>query len=486
MPGVAANPAAAPDVLLRLLGSEGRPAWRTLCRERDLPGEVIEAILVHPERGVRGGFARNRHVDPLHRGRLAEDRDPFVRVALAGGPPAHTGPARPLPDAVIERLLTARDPDGQSVAVTADEIREELVGSHQIPQSFRRAALTHQHPMIRAFAAGMWIFMTPEQRTALLADPAPEVQQAVHRHQRLLDPDVVEADLPDPDCHYRSMLLVNHAISHAVAERCFAEGRGLWALAGNPSTPYEFVEKLASDPDPNIRVRVASRCDLDADLLEKLADDPEAAVRIRAMVHEPPRTEPQRRMIDHVIGRSADDIGLIHQPFNPPALEWFAACAVSGHPLLRRIAATFPLLPDDLVARLAHDPDSDVRHLLAYNHPSAPPRLLLDAFIAGRRQRPYLLTHPRLPRTGLAHLLDHEDPDVRALATADPTLPHPPLTHLHDPDPRVRSAAAANPLLPADLLAQLLIDPDRAQSAASNAGLTSAQLHGLLDRAGLH
>ena len=171
-----------------------------------------------------------------------------------------------------------RDPDGWTPAVTADEVREELVGSGQIPHAFRQAALTHPPPALRAFAAGMWLFLTPAQREPLLADPAPEVQKVVAWHHRLLDPGFVEAELPDRDCHYRSMLLVNYAISHAVAERCIAEGRDLWALAGNPHTPYEFIERLACDHDPKVRARVASRCDLAPNLLAELTDDPEGTV----------------------------------------------------------------------------------------------------------------------------------------------------------------------------------------------------------------
>lgn len=485
MTGVAANPAAPPGVLLRLLDEAAQPAWRALCRERDLPREVIEAVLAHPERRVRANFARNGRVEPAYRGRLAEDPEPLVRFALAGGPSPNAGPPRPLPDEAIERLLTARDPEGQKPMVTANEIREELVGSGQISHEFRRAALTHAHPALRALAAGSWLFLTPVQRGPLLADTAPEVQRVVERNQRLLDPEFVEADLPDRDCHYRSMLLVNYAISPAVAERCIAEGRDLWALAGNPHTPYEFIEHLARDPDPKVRARVASRCDLAPALLAELVNDPEGMVRTRALVHEAPRIDAQRRMIDHCIGRSADEIGPSHEWFNPPGPDWFAACAVSGHPLLRRIAATCQGLPDDLADRLARDPDDDVRHLLAHNHPAAPPRLLLDAFIAGRRQRPYLLNRPNMPRTGLADLLTHGDPELRALAATDATLVRPPLAQLADSDPRVRNAAASNPTIPADVLQRLLESPESAQAAASNPALAADQLHGLLTRAGV-
>jgi hypothetical protein len=216
-----------------------------------------------------------------------------------------------------------------------------------------------------------------------------------------------------------------------------------------------------------------------------LAHDPDDNVRTRALVHPTPRTEEQRAQIDFVIGRTADDIGQTHEWLRAPELVWICACAWSGHPILRRVAAISPYLPAELVSRLADDPDPHVRHLLAYNHPLAPPHLLLEAFIAGSRQRPFLRTHPRLPRTGLAGLLDHHDPEVRALAAADPTLPQPPIPQLADTDARVQAAAAANPLLPTDVLAELLSDTHLAQAAASNPVLSAAHLHDLLDRAGI-
>ncbi|MBR7831841.1 hypothetical protein KDL01_01130 [Actinospica durhamensis] len=432
MLGVAGNSAAPSSVLLRLLGEEGRPAWRTLCRERALPEDVIEAVLTHPARAVRVGIARNPYVEPEQRARLVEDANPWVRAALATGP-SHMSRPKPLPDATIVRLLTARYPDGNPATIAAREIREELSGSGQVPQSFRRAALTHPDPLVRAFGVSMWLFLTPEQRAPLLIDPAPEVQEPLRWHLRLLDPETAAEQLPDQDCHYRYMILANYAVSPAVAERCFAEQRNLWALAGNPHTPYEFVQRLAREADPAIRARVAARSDLDPDLYARLAEDPEPVVRTRILVHELPRTETQCRIIDSFIGRSADDIGMIREwSFNPAPPEWFASCALSGHPLLRRIAASFAQLPTGLAERLAQDPDDDVRHLLAYNHPLAPPHLLLEAFIAGRRSRRHLLGDPRLPRTGLAYLLDHQDPEVRALATADTTLPQPPVAQLAD------------------------------------------------------
>ena len=117
-------------------------------------------------------------------------------------------------------------------------------------------------------------------------------------------------------------------------------------------------------------------------------------------------------------------------------------------------------------------------------NPAAPPEVLLrllapatllEAFRAAPRQRAYLRSLPRFPRTGLAHLPPHEDPEVRALAATDPTRsPH---TLLTDPDPSVRRAAAANPLIPPHL-----DEPDLAEDAAANPRLATEQVHELLDQ----
>jgi hypothetical protein len=319
----------------------------------------------------------------------------------------------------------------------------------------------------------------------LLTDPDPSVRDTARDESRILDPAAMAADLPEPDCHRRSLMLSEYAVSPAVAEACLADGRNLWALAHNRHTPAHAVARLARHPDPSVRARVASRADLDPPLLAELAEDPEGAVRTRALVHPLPRTWAQRSAIDRIIGRNAEDIGPVAEMLVEPDINWYIACAVSVHPLLRRVAATCPKLPEELVNRLADDPDPDVRHLLAHNHPLAPPRTVLDAFIATARQRPHLLTLSRLPRTGLQSFLNHVDPDVRALAAADTTLDQPPIHLLTDPDARVRQAAAASPLLPPDLISTLLEDPDTAEGAASNPSVSPERLHELLDLSGL-
>lgn len=167
------------------------------------------------------------------------------------------------------------------------------------------------------------------------------------------------------------------------------------------------------------------------------------------------------------------------KPAVGPSPDWFAACAVSEEPILRRVAASWPGLSAELVKTLAQDDDEEVRIQLACHHPLAPPHLLLDVFVTHPAHRPHLLTLPAFPRTGRAHLIGHADPEVRALAAADPALPDPPVEDLHD---GVRRAAAANPSLAPDALEALLADPRTAEGAAANPALPVQRMHALLDR----
>ncbi|MFD0531490.1 hypothetical protein ACFQ1I_40745 [Kitasatospora arboriphila] len=132
-----------------------------------------------------------------------------------------------------------------------------------------------------------------------------------------------------------------------------------------------------------------------------------------------------------------------------------------------------------LVETLAQDDDEEVRIRLACHHPLAPPHLLLDVFVTRPAHREHLLTLPAFPRTGRTHLIGHPDPEVRALAAADPALPEPPVD---DPDEAVRRAAAANPSLTPQALEPLLADLRTAEGAAANPSLPAARMHALLDR----
>ncbi|MFD9082589.1 hypothetical protein [Streptomyces erythrochromogenes] len=482
--GVAANQGAPAEVLLRLLHPAAGAARQILCEERGLPDEVVDTVVAHPEFKVRRSLARNAHVAPATRGRLVEDPHVMVRATVAGGPHPRPRQQRPLPDDVLVTLLTAED-SGELELLTADEIRSELAASWQVTASFRYRMRRHEHPAVRSLATDVWNMLTAEERQALLNDPDPDVRASAEYWVRAGDPAGMGAVFPAPG-HYRWMVLNNYALSDAVLEEALADPEFRWSVAGNPYAPPHAVARLARDADPEVRERVAARADLDPAVWAELAEDAHERVPTRARVQPLPRTQAECLAVDHEAAEGAHDcLCLILEPHTVPDPDWYRACAESEEVLLRLAAARCPTLPRDLVARLAEDPAEEVRHRLASWHPLAPAETVLAAFVARPRQRPHLLMQSRLPRTGLSHLLDHEDPEVRALAAADPTLGRAPAALLTDPDDRVRRAAAANPLFTGDAVEALLHDPATAEGAAANPALPPDRLHALLDLADL-
>ncbi|KOU40083.1 hypothetical protein ADK55_32090, partial [Streptomyces sp. WM4235] len=243
-------------------------------------------------------------------------------------------------------------------------------------------------------------------------------------------------------------------------------------------TPADALARLARHPDVEIRRLVATRPDLGPEAAAELRQDPDEDVRMRARLQPSIRTWAEFEAVQSVVDHGRDCTCPITEPATEPSPDWYAACAASEQPVLRRVAARWPGLPAKLVGTLALDDDEEVRIQLACHPPLAPPHLLLDVFVTRPAHRPHLLTLPAFPRTGRTHLIGHPDPEVRALAAADATLPEPPL---EDPDDAVRRAAAANPTLTPETLETLLTDLRTAEGAATNPSLPVPRMHALLD-----
>lgn len=475
--GLAFNPAAPADVLIRLVDPAAGESGLLMCEGRDLPDDVVDAALRHPARTVRGALARNRYIDPARLAPLATDPSGFVRARLAGGPRSWPRWVRPLPDDIHVTLLTAQD-GGEDGRLTPNEIIGELESSRQIPLSFRRSLADRAHPGLRIRATWSWESLTPAQRAALLDDPDPAVREEARDRSWVLDPEQVEARFPSYESRGKPFVFGTCVLSPALVEQCFADGM-VSPLARNRHAPAHAVARLARHPEAGVRALVATRPDLGPDLVAELTKDPEDVVRARARLHVFSRTWAEYDMLHRILDHGPDCTCPMTEPDPQPSPDWFTACATSGEPVLRRVAASWTRLPAELVGTLARDEDEEVRIRLACHHPLAPPRLLLDVFVTRPAHRPHLLTLPALPRTGTNHLIDHPDPQVRALAAADPALPEPPV---EDPDESVRRAAAANPGLAPNTLESLLSDPRTAEGAAANPSLPVPRMHALLDR----
>lgn len=476
--GVALNPAAPVDVLLRLLAGESAAVRMVLCRDRVLPGAVVDAAVAHPDTYTRSFFARNPYVDPEQRARLVDDPEWFVRAHLAEAPRADdVCRPRPLPDRTVVRIIDTYDDEWDATGLLM-----------QTSHGLRRAMATHPVAKVRRVGCGSLDSLAPEVWAALLADPDPGVREsAAHRlraDERLRDPDAVREDLPGHRCHARNHLLLHGALADDVVAEALPEEA--WLIAGNPSAAAETVGVLAGHPDADVRTRIAQRADLGAAERHALALDPDPRVRLAVSVH-PALTEGERAAIDYEV---TQEDSYSHWPHWLPELlpgpEELRRDALSAHPLLRRRAARIPTLPADLVALLAQDEDLGVRVLLGQNHPDAPAALLLRSFLEYTGGDRWHLTGRRgFPRSGLARFAGDEDPAVRRLALLDAGLAPGVADRLtRDPQPQVRADAARHPGLAPVRIAELLDDEELAHRAAANPALPVATMYALLAAAG--
>ncbi|MCQ8774530.1 hypothetical protein [Streptomyces telluris] len=447
--GLAGNPAAPPDVLLRLLHSASPEVGERVARRASLPGEVIDAIVGHPDVKVRSAFAESPLAPGAQRARLVDDT-PRVRLALATGPLVFRSRPEPLPDETYARLFN--DPRSY--------IRHEALISPSLPARVLAGLAGSPDPDLRHAACRAWDELTPEAREALLADEEPYVRRAAAlraasgdaRHTAELAGELDRWDL--------TLLLTHGRLDRVLAER------------------------YAHSDEPSERMAVAENPSLPADLVAHLARDPHHPVR-RAVSARPELTETQRAAIDYEIGpderlrpllwvrEAREDAGVLRR------------CVHSSHVWLRRSAAVSPYLPPDLVARLARDDDFAVRLLLCEHHPAPPPELMWRILIEWDGcTRWLLLDKPGFPLHRLAALADHEDPGLRRFAVHAPDASPGLLDRLsRDEADYVRHQAAGDPRLPLPRLHEMLADPADARYAAQNPGLSPAGMRRLLDEA---
>ncbi|MFD5987481.1 Mucin-2 [Streptomyces cyaneofuscatus] len=415
--GLARNPALPTPLLLRLLafdgGGDGPP--RHAMYRPALPEAAVAVILAHPNIWARIDYAKSKLAEPGQRARLVDDPSPKVRATLAYGP--EWGDPRaavvPLPDGVCARLLDDRDPS----------VRTALLDSPHLAPSFVASLATHHDPAARRSAARVWEKLPVDERSALLADPDPEVRRA------------------------------------AVLGEC---RRDAHLTAENPSLPADLVERLAVDPDEDVRLAVSVRPELD---------------------------EARRMAIDFTVGdlHGGDAVPWVRDGIADP--DVLRRAATSAHPLLRRTAAQSPHLPPDLLLLLARVEDQVVENCLGIHHPDTPEEVLMRVYARlGSTFSAWMAeTHPRFPREGLAaRYADHPDGHYRRLAVRDPAASPTLIERLsHDPTVWTRQEAVGDPRLPLHRLREALHVPELASSAGGNPALPEDEMAAVLDRAGV-
>ncbi|BAJ27296.1 MULTISPECIES: hypothetical protein [Kitasatospora] len=426
--GLAANPALPADLVDRLLARTGGRYTRQLAARTDLTaGQLATLLERHPTSTVLH--------QPLPRAehhRLADHPDERVRVALvrAGAPDDRH---------LWERL--AADP--------SPRVRTTLAESDRTPADLRARLARDPDPEVRAALAQWWPDAPEPVRRILLTDPEERVRAAAcARYFRRLPHPVPPADLVPA-------LLADPPTRAGAVPHC------------DPDTTD--LDRLAADPDPEVRRALATHPRLPAAIRDRLAADPRATVRLavfarpdtpdadRAALHdsltgpfEPPGEDvDEETAIEIEIDRFEIGVGLwlLHLPWataDPlPHLD-------SPYAVIRRSAARAPGLPTEARARLLADPDNEVALAAAASSPD--PIDLATAERLDREHRPPKRMHWRpadshpLPVTALRRLATDPEPRMRQLALRDSELPAHLLERLAaDPEQRVRHTAASHP-----------------------------------------
>ncbi|MER6449017.1 hypothetical protein [Streptomyces venezuelae] len=430
--GLAANPALPPELVDRLLvfaleearadpGSEfADELLHDLADRADLRHQQVRELAAHSDTMARylaykgtldaadvdPGSAPNAAVALLdeRRGRpewaglLATHPDSGIRWKLASCPG--------LPQDAVDLLAADPDPDVvEELALWTDSPVTARLALHPAPRVRLAAAANPATPL----EAVITLAQDPEltlnwalsQRTdlpqtlyaRLAADPLPGVR-ATYASNPGIGQELVGVLAADPEDRVRRALAEHPHVPLDLLAELTVGHRAEWSLRPRiaAATPAELAE-LAASPHAAVRMLVAQRRDLPADLRDALAVDPDVSV-VRAVAPHPGLSE---ELLRDMIARH-------------------------GVQVLSRVAAN----PDasgallELVTR--HRPGVRGALKAVAEHARATGPALL-ACLADRTARPLAAAHRALPPEAITELLADEDPWVAQTAAANPSLP---------------------------------------------------------------
>ena len=225
--------------------------------------------------------------------------------------------------------------------------------------------------------------------------------------------------------------------------------------AYNPIAPSELLELLARDDFLEVRCIVAEHPNVSPRVLERLAADEQPKVRQTVAKNQNAPTY----LLEELAFDNKTYLAVASN-LNAPKilLERFASSKLKENPKLKKILATNPNTPIDVLEKLQGERPI-VRQSIAAN-PSAP-KYLLEKFANSSRDalRHALASNPKLPEDIVDLLARDKSSWVRGALAANPNIPIAILMQLsQDRRANVRRTVAVNPKAPNSILRESLLD----------------------------
>ena len=409
-----------PDVVLRDLLREGRPAWVRQWAARDLrvlDSGLRDRLLADPDPEIRWTTLVRTMREPDDAisgllGTLAVDKKERTRFRTEGY------------DGRSNQWSTPAERDLETVKVIA--------AHPSTPRSALLKVMASKSPHVLATLAG---------NPALLES---DLKTLVARLQAIRDYDT------------RERLAALSTIPDVVARALSRDG--VWsvraALARNGGVSVEVLSRLASDKEPYVRAAVVENANAPAELVTPVATELLTASVDQLLSN----------VIETVCRRG--DLGLTTSLLET-ALDKLAKSRLRD-PDLRCVAAAHEYTSAKTLARLAKSADEDVRRTVARN-PTTPSEVLA---VLATDAHPFVrlaaASNDALDVDLLAGLAYDDEPRVRVSVARngrlDPTLIR---ELLHDKDRDVRLAALRNPSVRSDDKAQAEQEREQAWRAAA-------------------
>ncbi|WP_409238777.1 hypothetical protein [Streptomyces sp. PA5.6] len=403
------DPVARPDAALALLHERtGRPEWaRLLASDPDverrkrlavcpgLPSDVVRTLAADPDicvvaelascttSDVAAGLADHPHAEVRRAVAANEATPPAVLAALVAGegPPARQclvcdRGETPFvhdphcPDTDCELPPGARC-DGSHES-TVDAMRHAALQNRATPAD-ALTGFAHDPSTLLRWALAARQDLPPAAYARLAADPIPGTRADVAGNPAI-DDAVIRVLADDLDPAVRRAVAHHPQVPLDVLDRVAATTRiGAVLLPRIAAADPAEVQELAASPNAAVRMLLARRRDLPAEVRDALAADPDAKVVASVAAH-PGLSEAQlTAMADRHGVRVA--VGLAANPGATPAL---LEALIRREPRARKVLRTavrHPALPPHILVELLADPDEGVAEAAAA-HPSLPSEVM--------------------------------------------------------------------------------------------------------------